>query len=143
MDYPAVGARAKSIRDESRQSLRQSVEELGGVTRLRGHARLAGRDGKALRVRVGDETVLSAQVVLSTGTRSAVPPIEGIGVVDAMDAENWLERPELPGHLLIVGGSYIGRIGRDGRRARRPGRRRGHAGAARGRGRCVSPVGQS
>lgn len=108
VDYQAVIERAKAIRNESRESNAKSISEMNGVTRLHGHARLDGREGDAFRVRVSDIPVLANQVVLSTGTRSALPPIEGLEAVGVITAENWLELTELPKHLLIVGGSYIG-----------------------------------
>ena len=108
VDYAAVIERAKAIRDESRESNAESVAKMDGVTRLTGHAQLDGKDGKGFKVNVGDTAFRAKQVVLSTGTRSALPPIEGLEDVEVITAENWLELPELPEHLLIVGGSYIG-----------------------------------
>ena len=46
--------------------------------------------------------------MLNTGTRTLVPPIEGVDEVDYIDSGNWMHRTDLPGHLVVVGGSYIG-----------------------------------
>jgi pyruvate/2-oxoglutarate dehydrogenase complex dihydrolipoamide dehydrogenase (E3) component len=59
-------------------------------------------------VAVGDRLVVSEQVVLDTGTRSTIPPIEGLDKVNFICAENWLDSTKLPEHLVIVGGGYIG-----------------------------------
>jgi pyruvate/2-oxoglutarate dehydrogenase complex dihydrolipoamide dehydrogenase (E3) component len=48
------------------------------------------------------------QVVLDTGTRSTIPPIDGLDKLNFICAENWLESTELPQHLAIIGGGYIG-----------------------------------
>jgi pyruvate/2-oxoglutarate dehydrogenase complex dihydrolipoamide dehydrogenase (E3) component len=48
------------------------------------------------------------QVVLDTGTRSLIPPIDGLDEIDFLDAGNWLDRPELPDALVVIGGGYIG-----------------------------------
>ena len=50
----------------------------------------------------------AAQVVLDTGTRSLIPPIPGLDQLDFLDAENWLDRAELPGRLAMIGGGSIG-----------------------------------
>ena len=59
-------------------------------------------------MRINDEMVTASQLVLDTGTRSLIPPIEGLLDVDFIHSENWLERIELPKHLAIIGGGYIG-----------------------------------
>src|SRR4030095_10946165 len=45
---------------------------------------------------------------MDTGSRSSIPPIEGLTDVNYICAENWLEANELPKHLAIIGGGYIG-----------------------------------
>jgi pyruvate/2-oxoglutarate dehydrogenase complex dihydrolipoamide dehydrogenase (E3) component len=59
---------------------------------------------------VGDDIVLAQRVVLDTGTRSAHPPVEGLDDLPAerlVDSENWIERRELPGSVLFLGGGTI------------------------------------
>jgi pyruvate/2-oxoglutarate dehydrogenase complex dihydrolipoamide dehydrogenase (E3) component len=52
--------------------------------------------------------VTAAQLVLDTGTRSLIPPIDGLAQVDFIHSENWLEKTDLPKQLAIIGGGYIG-----------------------------------
>ena len=59
-------------------------------------------------MRVGEQTVTTREVVLNTGTRSLIPPIDGLDEVDYIDAGNWLEHTDLPEHVAIVGGGVIG-----------------------------------
>lgn len=108
VDFPEVLARAKRILLESRESLQSGLNEMDGVQLFREHARLAGRDGSTFKVRVGQSLIGAEQVVLNTGTRTLLPPIEGLDEVEIIHAENWLEQTMLPEHLVIVGGSYIG-----------------------------------
>lgn len=108
VDFPGVLERAKRVLLESRESLQGSVDELEGVELFRAHARLEGRDGDLFKVRVGEALIRAEGVVLNTGTRTLVPPIEGIDDIQAICAENWLEQTTLPEHLVIIGGSYIG-----------------------------------
>jgi pyruvate/2-oxoglutarate dehydrogenase complex dihydrolipoamide dehydrogenase (E3) component len=52
--------------------------------------------------------ITATQVVLDTGTRSLIPPIEGLSDIDFIHSENWLEKTDLPKHLAIIDGGYIG-----------------------------------
>jgi pyruvate/2-oxoglutarate dehydrogenase complex dihydrolipoamide dehydrogenase (E3) component len=108
IDFPAVLARAREVVLKSRNGLETWLSGTDNLTLLRGHARFEARDGDAFRLRVGEELVTAAQVVLDTGTRSLVPPIQGLDEVDFVDAENWLDRPVLPRQLVMIGGGYIG-----------------------------------
>lgn len=107
-DFPAVLERARRIAGESRHGLDQGLEHSDNPRLIRGHARLDGRAANGFRVRVGEQVFLAAQVVLNPGTRSFLPPIEGLAEVDVLHAGNWLTRPELPEHLALLGGGYIG-----------------------------------
>jgi len=59
-------------------------------------------------IKVGEETLSGAHIYLNTGTKPFLPPIEGIQEVPWMDSAGLLDLDELPDHLLIIGGGYIG-----------------------------------
>ncbi len=59
-------------------------------------------------VRVGDETIEGTTIVLNVGGRPRVVPIPGIDDVDWLNNARLLDLTELPKHLIVVGGSYIG-----------------------------------
>ncbi|MEP6994488.1 MAG: mercuric reductase [Acidobacteriota bacterium] len=107
-DFRAVLARARAIVTQSTVALREGFADRENPMLLRGHARFRGRDGKLFRVSMGNEELLAGQVVLDTGTRSRIPDIEGLDRVNFLEAGNWLDRPKLPKHLVVVGGSYTG-----------------------------------
>src|SRR5438067_4461408 len=109
VDFTAVIERAKKILMESRDGLREGFEDSDNPKLLSGHARLDGREDNIFRVRIDERQAVTAkEVVLDTGTRSLVPPIDGLDQVDFIHAENWLEKTDLPGYLAIIGGGYIG-----------------------------------
>jgi pyruvate/2-oxoglutarate dehydrogenase complex dihydrolipoamide dehydrogenase (E3) component len=108
VDFPAVLRRAKEIAVHKREGLERGFEGSKNPTLLRGHACFEGREGGCFRLGIGDQSVLAQHVVLNTGTRTLLPPIEGLDRVDYLESGNWLEHTELPGHLAVVGGSYIG-----------------------------------
>lgn len=107
-DLAAVLDRARGIVNQSRMGLREALANETDLRLIEGHARFDGRDGKSFRLHVGEETVHAREVVIDTGTRSRIPSILGLENIDYRTAENWLDRPVLPRHLLVLGGSYTG-----------------------------------
>ena len=60
------------------------------------------------QVRVGGEVIEGKNIYINVGARARKLPISGIDEVDWLDNERLLELDELPDHLVIIGGSYIG-----------------------------------
>ncbi|HEX6794239.1 MAG TPA: FAD-dependent oxidoreductase, partial [Casimicrobiaceae bacterium] len=108
VDFAGVLARAKRIVADSVANLDRSFACSDNPALIRAHARLTGRDGDRFTLDVAGNRVTAAQVVLDTGTRNLVPPIDGVRDIDFLDADHWLEHDALPRHLLIVGGGYVG-----------------------------------
>jgi pyruvate/2-oxoglutarate dehydrogenase complex dihydrolipoamide dehydrogenase (E3) component len=107
-DLAAVLDRARGIVMQTRAGLREALVNQKNVRLIPGHARFEGRAGKVFRVRVGDEVLLASQVVVDTGTRSRLPGVPGLDSVDFLTAESWIDRPQLPTHLAVLGGGYTG-----------------------------------
>jgi pyruvate/2-oxoglutarate dehydrogenase complex dihydrolipoamide dehydrogenase (E3) component len=107
VDFAAVIQRAKSIVEEQRTGLEHGFVGKENPKLLRGQARLDGRDGDRFRIAVGDTRIVAAQVVLDTGTRSSIPPIQGLDQIEFIHAGNWLEHRELPRRLIVAGGGVI------------------------------------
>jgi pyruvate/2-oxoglutarate dehydrogenase complex dihydrolipoamide dehydrogenase (E3) component len=105
VDFPAVLRRASAIALQFRTGLDKSFENSDNPKLLRGHARFLG---PGFKLQVGSTQVLAKQVVLNTGTRTAIPKIAGLEKVAYIHSGNWLEHAELPQRLAMIGGSYIG-----------------------------------
>ena len=71
---------------------------------LKGHATFESAD----TVRVGDRTVRAKDIVIATG--SSVTPLPGVEVDQQriVDSTGALELPEVPEHLVVIGGGVIG-----------------------------------
>jgi pyruvate/2-oxoglutarate dehydrogenase complex dihydrolipoamide dehydrogenase (E3) component len=108
VDFAAVIRRANEIALESRTGLDHSFENSVNPKLLRGHARFLGRNDASFDVQVADTRVTAKQVVIDTGTRTAVPDIPGLDKINYMHAGNWLERTILPQRLAMIGSGYIG-----------------------------------
>jgi pyruvate/2-oxoglutarate dehydrogenase complex dihydrolipoamide dehydrogenase (E3) component len=108
VDFPKVLERARGIVEKKTGGIEKGLRDTDNPELIWGHARIEGRDTEGFRVSIGDRAVLAREVVLDTGTRTAVPPVEGLSELDFIHSGNWLEREEIPGHLAVIGGGYIG-----------------------------------
>lgn len=106
VDFGAVLARARAIAAESRAGIERGLAG-DNPKWLHGAARFAGRDGELFRVRVGDDECGAREVVLDTGTRSALPPIPGLLEAGVLHAGNWVDREDRPEHVVMLGGGVI------------------------------------
>lgn len=59
-------------------------------------------------VRVGDDELRAGRILIATGSRTAVPPIDGLDGIDWLDHVGALELEELPASLLVVGAGAVG-----------------------------------
>jgi mercuric reductase len=59
-------------------------------------------------VRVDGRELSGDRILIATGSRTAVPPVEGIEDVDWIDHVSALDLTELPESLLVVGGGPVG-----------------------------------
>jgi mercuric reductase len=59
-------------------------------------------------VSVGYAELTADKILIATGSRTAVPPIEGIEQIDWLDHVSALELEELPESLLVVGAGAVG-----------------------------------
>jgi mercuric reductase len=59
-------------------------------------------------VRAGDHVLEGDRILIATGSRTAVPPIDGIGEVGWIDHVSALELTELPESLLVCGAGAVG-----------------------------------
>src|SRR5262249_22233831 len=104
VDLPAVVARKEQIVRQWRSGVERKVEQRPKLHLLRGHARFVGPH----RVRAGEQELESERIFIDTGTRPAIPPLEGLDGVGYLTNESILDLAELPGHLVVLGGGYIG-----------------------------------
>ena len=62
----------------------------------------------ARTVRVGERSLSADRILVATGSRTAVPPIQGIDDIAWLDHVSALELTELPESMLVVGGGAVG-----------------------------------
>ncbi len=109
VDLAEAVARKDTLIDDWRAGGVDWVEGAEGISYLRGRARLVGTTSEGRhRVEVDGQELTARRVVLNTGARSVPPPIEGLDDVPWMDHHGILHVTDLPSHLVVLGGSYIG-----------------------------------
>ncbi|HEU0052152.1 MAG TPA: mercuric reductase [Longimicrobium sp.] len=105
VDFAAVMRRVHDIVTQWRAGVAKRLEKQHErLTVLHGHARLVG----PRRVEVNGETHEADVFVLNVGGRPVIPPIPGLDAVPFLTSGTVLEVKELPRHLVVLGGGYIG-----------------------------------
>ena len=104
VDFAAVMARKDAVVAQSVQGLTKWLEGTDGVELIRGHARFTAPHA----VEVNGQALAAGQIFINTGGRAVLPPWPGIETVPVLTNTSMMSLAELPRHLLVVGGSYIG-----------------------------------
>jgi pyruvate/2-oxoglutarate dehydrogenase complex dihydrolipoamide dehydrogenase (E3) component len=100
----AVQARKKRIVDASQTGLEKWIRGMQNCTVYKAHARFES----ARSVSVEGQVLTSEQIFINVGGRPRIPAVPGIDGVAFLTSTSLLEFQELPAHLLIIGGSYVG-----------------------------------
>jgi pyruvate/2-oxoglutarate dehydrogenase complex dihydrolipoamide dehydrogenase (E3) component len=104
VDMKAVKARKDGVVRQSTDGLEKWIAGMKNVTLIRGHAKFTAPRTLA----VGGRVLKAGKVFINVGGRAVVPEIPGIDDVPYLTNSSMMELDTVPGHLLIVGGSYIG-----------------------------------
>jgi pyruvate/2-oxoglutarate dehydrogenase complex dihydrolipoamide dehydrogenase (E3) component len=105
VDLAAVVDRKDAIVRQWREGVRKRLERAGERLRVvHGHARFVG----PREVEVAGERHQAEVVVIDVGARPVVPPIPGLDAVAWLDNHRVMDVRQLPSHLVVLGGGYIG-----------------------------------
>jgi pyruvate/2-oxoglutarate dehydrogenase complex dihydrolipoamide dehydrogenase (E3) component len=109
VDMGAVRQRKRDIVDNFRNGGEQRIQETEGLNLLKGEARFTGPEELKVRLNGGDELRLTAEnIFINVGARPANPPVEGLDSVPTLNSTTIMELGEVPDHLLVLGGGYVG-----------------------------------
>lgn len=104
VDLPAVVARKNAVVLSFREGLERKVEQRPNLHLYRGHARfLASR-----KLQIADDIIEGERIFINVGTRPNPPRLEGLETTGYLTNESLMELQEIPEHLVVLGGGYVG-----------------------------------
>ncbi|MFW5725307.1 MAG: FAD-containing oxidoreductase [Bacteroidota bacterium] len=101
-DLKKIKNRKDKIVQESVDGITSGIKEEKNITFFKGEARFSGEK----KIVVNDEELTASEIYINTGARPIIP--EPFRNMNYLTNETILQLEELPKHLIIVGGSYIG-----------------------------------
>jgi len=104
INLPEIVDRKNKIVAQWRGGQERNVAKRPTLDLFRGH----GRFVDARTISVNGEQLQADRIFINTGTRPRVPPIPGLDDVEYLTNRNVMDVTELPEHLIVLGGSYIG-----------------------------------
>jgi len=109
VDLEQVRRRKQVIVDEFREGDQRRLEDEKNVELIFGSAYFTGPKIVEARLPAGGTRTLTADsIFINTGARPVRPRITGLDSVKALDSTSIMELQELPEHLLVLGGGYVG-----------------------------------
>ena len=104
VDLPAIVARKDRIVQRFRAGHQRRVDARATLHLYRGAARFLTPHS----IRVGEQVLEGEHIFIDTGTRPSIPHVPGLDTVPFLTNATIMELGELPTHLLVLGGGYIG-----------------------------------
>lgn len=115
MHKPAPGIDMTVVRERKRTMVRGLVDvhekrfAASHVEFINGEGEFVGPRTLSVKLQGGGNRLLTAEVVIvSTGSRAAIPDVDGLRAAQPMTHVEELELDTVPQHLLVLGGGYVG-----------------------------------
>lgn len=103
-DMEAVVERQQTVVESIRTGAYDNVESTENLDLVEGH----GTFESPTEIAVDDRVLEADTTIVNTGARPATPPIDGVDEVETLDSTSALELTDVPEHLVVVGGGYVG-----------------------------------
>jgi len=104
VDFARAMQRQRDAVLTSRGGMDKRYGEMEGLTLIRAHAEFEAPK----RMRAGDQVIEADRIYLDVGARPNPPDIPGLNDIPYLTHITLLDLTELPRHLVIVGGGYVG-----------------------------------
>lgn len=109
VDMTVVRKRKRDMVASFRGRSERRLAAADGLDLLRGEASFVAPHEVVVEAVDGESRRLAAdRIFINTGTRSSIPAIPGLDDVRTLDNASIMELDDVPGHLLVLGGGYIG-----------------------------------
>ena len=103
-DLPTIVAQKNNVVANFRGGIQKKIGLHPNIRLYQGHARFTN----AHQVQVGEVLLESDKIFINTGGRPNIPDIPGLDPATVLTNESIMELTELPEHLIVLGGGYIG-----------------------------------
>ena len=104
VDIKRVKARKDAISGRSSKGVEERLRGTANCTVIQGEARFQSSN----TVVVNDEVLQADKIYINVGGRARIPDMPGTHDVPFLENSSMMDIDFLPGHLIIVGGSYVG-----------------------------------
>lgn len=103
VDFGLIMQRMRAYVDEGREEMERALAHSKNPQMYRDTGEFVGD----YTLRVGKETLSAPKILIASGARTLVPPVEGLREVGYLDNVSVLNLREPPDSLIIMGGGYI------------------------------------
>jgi len=104
-----IRRRKRDIVNEFRSRDEQAIRKTPNLDWIHGTAKFTGPKSVEVALRRGGRRCLSAdRIFLNTGCRPGIPDLPGLRDGPFLDSTSIMELGQVPEHLLVLGGGYIG-----------------------------------
>ena len=104
VDLARIVLQKDQIVQSFRDGQQRQVDRRPNLRLYRGQARFVSPH----QIKVGEHLLESEKIFIDTGARPLIPSIPGLDTVGYLTNESIMELTQLPVHLIILGGGYVG-----------------------------------
>lgn len=103
IDFDSIVKRVTGIVDDESNSIKKAYTDTDNPRLFEKECRFTGKK----TISIGDETIPADKILIASGTRPAIPKIEGLDGSGYITSDEALRLQKQPRTLTIIGGGYV------------------------------------
>jgi mycothione reductase len=103
INFQKIMSRMRSVVEKNRRHLEEAIDAKENITWYKNNAEFIGD----YILKVGEKTLTAPKIVIATGARALVPPIQGLNEVGYLDNVTLLNLEEPPESLIFIGAGLV------------------------------------
>ena len=109
VDFRKVIQRKNQIVESFREGSRKRLDEAENLDLIFGTVRFISANQLEVTERNGNvKQLIADEIIINTGAKPYIPDIPGLNKISYLDSTSIMELDQIPDHLIILGGGYIG-----------------------------------